>query len=218
MKVLYCHIPKCSGTNVDYYLQQKTEYNYIWYIHRILKYDIKKYYDYYKFAIIRDPIEKLVSLYFYQINMIKELGNELNTFQEGNWNKIAELYEKYNITSITTFLDNYVIFYNNEIKLHISNLKYINETYNMTYFYIVGYLPQYLFICDDKFNTLVNDLVNIKDCNTFMSNKFGITMLDKKINVHPHTNDNYYKYLTKKNIEDIKEIYKEDYKYLFHTL
>jgi len=217
-KILFCHIPKCSGTNIDNYLSEKYKNdNYKWYIHRILKYDIKIYDCYYKFTIIRDPIEKLVSLYFYQINMINNLKDRLPTFQEGNWHKISNLYKKYNITDITSFLDNYLLFYSNEIQPHIYNLKYINESQNMTFFYIVGYLPQHLFICDDNFNVLVDDIVDIKDCNNFMFKKFGIKIdSEKKINIHPHTNDNYYKYLKPQNIKDIKQIYKEDYKYLFN--
>jgi hypothetical protein len=213
--ILYCHIPKCSGTNTNEYLSKKFKDNYKWYIHRILQYDIHKYTDYYKFTIIRDPIERLVSLYFYQTNNIKifkERGT-LENFQGDNWNIISNLYNKYNINCINSFLDNYPRFFANEVKPYISNLKHINETKNMCEFYINGYLPQYLFICDNNFNILVDDIVNIENVESFMLNKFGIKMNKKKINIHTHTNDNYYKYLSEKNIKDIKEIYKEDYKY-----
>ena len=218
-KILFCHIPKCSGTNINYYLSIKKKYNYKWYIHRILQYDIQQYNDYYKFTIIRDPIEKLVSFYFYSINNIQQFKNNgiLETYQCSTWSKISNLYIKYNINSINSFLDTYPIFYNNEVKPHISNLKHINKNYDMTIYYLVGFFPQYLFICDDKFNILVDDVVNIKDCNTFMLNKFGIKISDEKKNTHNHTNDNYCKYLSEKNVIDIKEIYKEDYKYLFST-
>ena len=220
MKVLFCHIPKCSGTNTNFYLSNKYNNDYEWYIHRILKYDIEKYKDYYKFSIIRDPLEKLISLYFYQINFIEHLikNDCLLTFQEGNWNKVNELYLKYNITDITSFLNNYLIFYNNEIKPHISNLEIINKTKNMTYYYIVGYLPQYLFICDDNFKLLVDDVVNINQIDYFLKNKFNIVLDDNdRLNTHKNSKDNYYNYLTTENIKDIKEIYKEDYKYLFNT-
>ena len=214
--ILFCHIPKCSGTNLNEYLSEKFKDNYEWYIHRILQYDIDKYSNYYKFTIIRDPIERLISLYFYQINNIKILKRKgiLETYQDGNWMKIYNLYNKYNINSITSFLNNYPIFFDNEIKPYISKLKDINKTTNMGIFYLVGYLPQYLFICDDDFNIIVDDVINIKDIETFMLNKFQIKMKKIKINTHPNTNDNYYKYLSEKNIKDIKEIYKEDYKYL----
>lgn len=217
--ILFCHIPKCSGTNLNEYLSEKFKDKYEWYIHRILKYDIDKYSNYYKFTVIRDPIERLVSLYFYQINNIKMFikGGILRTYQEGNWMKIYNLYKKYNIYSINTFLNNYPIFFDNEIKPYISKLKDINKTTNMSSFYLVGYLPQYLFICNDDFKIIVDDVININDIETFMLNKFEIKIGKTKINTHPNTNDNYYKYLSEKNITDIKEIYKEDYKYLFST-
>ena len=146
-----------------------------------------------------------------------EQKGKLATYQEGNWYKVSTLYKNYNIDSISSFLNNYPIFYDNEIKPHISNLIHINETQKMFQYYVVGYLPQYLFICDDSFNILVNDVVNIKDCDTFMFNKFDISQnQQQRLNTHSHTNDNYCEYLTEKNIEDIKEIYKEDYKYLFN--
>ena len=63
----------------------------------------------------------------------------------------------------------------------------------------------------------MDDVININDIETFMLNKFEIKMNKTKINTHPNTDDNYYKYLSEKNITDIKEIYKEDYKYLFST-
>jgi hypothetical protein len=219
MKVLFCHIPKCSGTNINYYLEKKSDIeHYVWYCHRILKYDLHKYDNYYKFAIVRDPIERLVSLYFYTTNMIQDVKEKdmLSYYQQGNWNILANLYIKYKITDIMSFLNNYSIFYKIEIEPQIANLKIHNAQKNMAIFYIVGYLPQYLFIFDDNFNLLVDEVVNIKDCNTFMYNNFGIDVDDtNKLNVHKNSNDNYYDYLTVKNINDIKQIYEEDYRLLF---
>ena len=216
-KILFCHIPKCSGTNINAHLVYNKPENYVYYIHNILKYDIKKYESYYKFAIIRDPIEKIVSVYFYQTSVINRLKaeNSLSHYQEGNWKRIDNLYKKYNITDVYSFLNSYKTFYNNEIKPEILELKKHNETKNMRNFYIVCFLPQYLFICDDNYNLLVDDIVNINDCDKFMYNKFGITLNNQKLNTHINSNDKYYNYLTQQNINDIKEIYKEDYAYLF---
>jgi hypothetical protein len=140
--ILFCHIPKCSGTSVNIALEKlpKDQYNYCWYIHRILQYDLDKYTNFYKFAIVRDPVQKLCSLYFYQINAIKILLEQgiLNNHQEQNWLILHELYKKYNITNIQSFLDNYRIFYYNEIFPYISKLKEINSTKEMSIFYIVG--------------------------------------------------------------------------------
>ena len=105
-KILFCHIPKCSGTTINKTFEDlpNDKYNFHWYIHKILLYDLNKYIDYYKFSIIRDPIKKLISLYFYQTNFIEQLSSnieQLEIYQEGNWNK------KYNIIDIYSFLNNY---------------------------------------------------------------------------------------------------------------
>lgn len=217
INILFCHIPKCSGTSINNALENltKEKYNYCWYIHRILQYDLDKYTNFYKFAIVRDPVQKLCSLYFYQINTIKNLlkNKMLRDYQEKNWFTLYKLYKKYNITSIQTFLDNYKVFYYNEIFSYISKLKEINSTKNMTYFYIVGFLPQYLFICNDTKKILVDDVINIKNEKQFLHEKFNIDNLEH-INIHPYSFDNYNKYLTEKNIQDINEIYKDDYTYL----
>jgi hypothetical protein len=217
-KILFCHIPKCCGTNINYNLSKKFNDNYTWYIHNILKYDIETYNDYYKFAIIRDPIHKLISLYFYHIEVIEWLIRikKLEDYQEGNWEKIFKLYEKYKIVDIYSFLNKYKILYNNEIKPNISNLEQINKTTNMCYNYLVGFLPQYLFICDDNYNILVDDAININDMDIFLKNKFDINN-ETKLNTHKNSNDNYNKYINDLNlndINDIKDIYKEDYIYL----
>tara|TARA_B110000285_G_C14883549_1_gene495087 strand:+ start:423 stop:683 length:261 start_codon:yes stop_codon:yes gene_type:complete len=79
----------------------------------------------------------------------------------------------------------------------------------MTINYLVGYLPQYLFICDDNKNILVDDVINIKDINEFFYKKFNIDVSKK--NIHKNSNDIYLNYLTDENIKNIKAIYKDDY-------
>ena len=85
----------------------------------------------------------------------------------------------------------------------------------MSIYYISCYIPQYLFILDNNYNLLVDNVINIKDINKFMYNKFKIKN-NTKLNTHKNTNDNYYSYVTEKNKNDIKEIYKKDYRYLFN--
>ena len=212
--ILFCHIPKCSGTSINDALKKKYKdnNNYIWYVHRILCYDIHLYTNYYKFAIIRDPIERLVSLYLYQTKIMNELilKKTILTFQQGNWFKIFNLYKKYGIKNIYTFLDNYKNFYYKEIYPYIDNIERVNKIKNMTYFYIVGYLPQYLFICDLNKKILVDDVILMKDENNFLKEKFNIDKIEH-LNTHNHTNKDYKQFVSLKNTEDIFEIYKDDY-------
>ena len=69
--------------------------------------------------------------------------------------------QKHNIYDIHTFLDNFKSFYYEEIFPYISKLKKINNKENMCFYYIVGFLPQYLFICDDNKKILVDDVINL---------------------------------------------------------
>ena len=225
-KILFCHIPKCSGMNLNDLLikykniqnKQKNNITYVWYIHKILQYDLNIYNDYYKFAIIREPIQKIVSLYFYQIsniNYLKQL-NKLQTYQPENFNKISILYEKYNITDIYSFLNKYKKFYYTEIEPYISKLKIITSTTEMSVFYVAGYLPQYLYICDNNKKILVDDVIDIKNQNDFLYKKFGIINNTKK-NSHKHSDENYLNYLSPQNIEDIKIIYNIDYELFYNN-
>ena len=134
----------------------------------------------------------------------------------GNWYKLHNIYKKYNIIDITTYLKNYKLLYDSEIKPRLINLKKYNEKKNMCIYWIGLFLPQHLYILDDKFKPLVNDIVNINNIKTFMKNKFNIEMDNKKRNSHKNSNDNYLKFVNQQNIKDIKEIYKNDYKYLFN--
>jgi hypothetical protein len=219
MKILFAHIPKCSGTNTSYQLDKLKNEEYVWYVHKILKYDADKYDEYYKFSIIRDPVEKLMSMYFYSINMINSLStqNNLTNFQEGNWNVLNDLYKKYDFFNVESFLMNFNAFYDQEIKPNIKNLKKISETKCMTYYYLVGFLPQHLFICDNNGKILVDDVVNIKNVDKFLNKTFGINN-NSKLNTHQYTEENYKKYLSDENIKMIKSIYSDDYKYLFDKI
>ena len=50
----------------------------------------------------------------------------------------------------------------------------------MSVFYVAGYLPQYLYICDNNKKILVDDVIDIKNQNDFLYKKFGIINNTKK--------------------------------------
>ncbi len=65
-KLIFIHIPKTAGTSLQELLFNKKIFN----AHRkslkIIK-KIGRYNDYYKFAIVRNPFDRLVSIYHYYI-------------------------------------------------------------------------------------------------------------------------------------------------------
>jgi hypothetical protein len=216
-KILFCHIPKTGGTYFNSRLEKNN--NYELYCHKILKYDIKKYKSHFKISVIRDPVKKIVSTYFYHQSMIKRLisKNILESYQYSNWKKVKELYDKYNIQNVYDFLNNFKKIYFNEIAIDYENLKEIQnkKQYNMFCYYKVVFYPQHWFICDNNENILVDKIILNANIDSELLSIFNIKK-SNKLNTHIYSNDNYYDYVTEENIKDIKEIYEKDYKILFN--
>lgn len=198
--ILFCHIPKCSGTNIAHNLNEcpKIKNRYTVLFHKKLKYDIELYASFYKFAVVRDPVDRLISLYFF-----------LTQF-----NVTPQIFVKYNITDVISFLDNFKHFYKIEIqpvledKRRCPNYLYIDLLYS-------GFIPQHTFVCDDDFNILVDDIVRFSNVDEFLFNKFGIVN-NTRINGHSHSNDDYASFTTPQHKKDIHEIYKNDYELFFN--
>lgn len=213
-KVLFCHIPKSGGISVDYVLSKKIKKNYEKYTHGFLRYDLAKYEDFYRFSIIRDPVERLVSTYFYQKNTIEELRNnkKLEYWQGGNWNIIDKLYERYKFKCINSFLCNYREFYFNEIEPFRKIIQEKKPLINLEVAYQIGFLPQNEFICDGDGKLLVNDVVNLASITDFMKKRFKVKKMSRN-NTHKNSFDNYYKYIGDNDILLARDIYHYDYKY-----
>lgn len=209
--ILFVHLPKCGGLYINNSLKNVENIKYKWYVHRILKYDINLYDNYFKFTAVRNPYEKLASLYFYMTNSIKK--RNLKTDKDKWPNIINNLFEKYKIVDIKSFLNNYKEFYNIEIKPLIENIEYINKTQDMCYHYGAGFFPQTLFICDENDNILVDKIINISNINNYLLEKFNINST-VKINTHSHTGTDYKQFYSKKNFIDIYKIYEKDFKIL----
>ena len=219
-KIMFCHIPKCGGTYVTSQMKkyEKTTklVKYAVSQHRIMKCEKSKYSKYYRFTSIRDPVKRVISAYFYIVNGIKNTAPRHLDIACGY---VIDAFKKYGITDIISFLDNFQKMYNDKFKPFVLDPKRINKNLDdfhkgTTRLITQGFYPQYLFIMDDNYELLVDDVVDINDIDKFLKNKFGIEP-GEKVNTHDHTNDSYMSYVTPEHLKMIKKIYAKDYKYLF---
>tara|TARA_Y100000816_G_scaffold266104_1_gene226425 strand:- start:528 stop:809 length:282 start_codon:yes stop_codon:yes gene_type:complete len=70
-KVLFSHIPKTAGQSTNFMLTANFDIEYKYLMHIPLKSVYKDYKDYFKFTIVRDPIYRCISAYYY-IKRLKE--------------------------------------------------------------------------------------------------------------------------------------------------
>jgi hypothetical protein len=66
-KVIFIHIPKAAGSSVGMALFDTDIIgHYPYYLYE--KYDIKRFNSFFKFCVVREPFERLISAYFYLLN------------------------------------------------------------------------------------------------------------------------------------------------------
>ena len=120
-KCIFIHIPKTAGTSIEQFIRNKGK-NYLELIgvqynrslHHLTAHEIKKMYPYqfniyYKFAIIRNPYDRLLSEYYW--TPVKGLG-----YKSGK-TKADFLYNVINIVSKSKYLDN--IYFDHFIPQHM---------------------------------------------------------------------------------------------------
>ena len=74
-KVLFAHIPKTAGQSTNFMLTANFNIEYKYLMHIPLKEVYQDYKDYFKFTIVRDPIYRCISAYYY-IKRLKETKNK----------------------------------------------------------------------------------------------------------------------------------------------
>ena len=120
-KCIFIHIPKTAGTSIEQFIRNKGK-NYLELIgvqynrslHHLTAHEIKKMYPYqfniyYKFAIIRNPYDRLLSEYYW--TPVKGLG-----YKSGK-TKADFLYNVINIVSKSKYSDN--IYFDHFIPQHM---------------------------------------------------------------------------------------------------
>tara|TARA_R100000995_G_scaffold75309_1_gene44617 strand:+ start:49 stop:588 length:540 start_codon:yes stop_codon:yes gene_type:complete len=102
-KVVFIHIPKSAGTSIEsffgnssFVIQPGKHDN----VHDIKRRFPNAYKNYRKFAIIRNPYDKMVSWYFY---LKRNLGEELNTVSFNEW--LIDPLKLWHVDDPISFLD-----------------------------------------------------------------------------------------------------------------
>lgn len=215
--MIYIHIPKTSGTYVEQYLI-KNKIKHIYYCHKFIMLDDNLKLNNEIFTTIRDPIQRMISTYFYSI---KYLNNKIwynlkNKTAKQTHFKVKELYEKYNIKNIYDYINNYEYIYN-EIYEEIDNYEKINslqKNNDMTQYYGGLFYPQYIYLIDKENNLISDNIINISntnlndELNIFFKKNYKYT---EKINVSNKKNINYYDFFTKESLIKTIKILKNDY-------
>ena len=178
-KVIFIHIPKCAGTQLqnEIFIQNK---KYKTRLHASIQ-EIKKiYYNEY--------------LNYFKFAIIR---NPYDRFVSAYFYlKNTGPFDKFN-----THLKDEII--NNDLYTFAENL-YINKNLQN----IIHFIPMYTFVCDDNENIIVNKIIYFENINEEINNllnNFNINIKFKKTTSSCHYN--YEKYLTKRLIHIINDIY-----------
>lgn len=137
-KFLYVHINKCGGTSIINALNPY--FNDLSCKHFTLKdyYDLlgkEKFKEYYKFAVVRNPFDKLASFYMYIKRknswLPKEMNkiSNINTFEQFVYS-LPKLYEKRKLFGIAIISQTDWLTVNNKISIdHVIKFKNINDEF-----------------------------------------------------------------------------------------
>lgn len=92
--MIYIHIPKTAGTYVEQYLN-KNKIKHTYYCHKFIMFDDNLRLNNEIFTTIRDPIQRMVSTYFYSIKCLNNNSwyKQSNETAKQTHFKIKELYK-----------------------------------------------------------------------------------------------------------------------------
>lgn len=178
---IFIHIPKSAGTSISRTLYGRTVGHYRAILYKNIS--TTEYEKYFKFSIVRNPWDRLVSAYTFVVQNgskhVRPLPNEI-----------------YKSESFSTF-DKFITEW-----LPYQNLFEID----------VVFCPQYHFICDNKGKVIVDYIGKFENIDSAMedvSKQLGCNINLKKLNASDR-NKNYRDYYTDETIKIVSELYKKD--------
>lgn len=205
-KKMFIHIPKTGGLGLRKYwkccgrrhptaLELKNK-------------NPMKFYKSFKFCFVRNPWDRMVSCYFY----LKSGGYRAKVVSKKSQNK-KSYRSKYGDI-------------NRKIVDYVNSVSFDDFVYNITEFfpggsfyikqrwlkYPVWVQPQYLWVCDQNDNIIVDKILKFEDYKDnveLLNNLFDIeTKSNKKVNSSKHSN--YREYYNIDTLDYVSSIYKKD--------
>jgi chondroitin 4-sulfotransferase 11 len=192
--VLFIHIPKNAGTTVGKILGIENP-SHIKAKEIIFNKGIKFFNSFFSVAVIRNPIERFISLYNYARLEVSYYHNNINP----------------NLSRFGKHLD-YELLKNatiNECVNYLIEGKLIHDlTWNQ-------WEPQYTWVCDTKNNIIVNKLYSIDDLNEFIIDIGRENLYKKNIPFLNSSKENSLEEnLNRKSMGILIEFYKKDFELL----
>lgn len=184
-KFIFVHIPKTAGNGIIKSLFDKKAMGHYSVI-KYKKYNKNKFKKYYKFTIVRNPWDRLVSAFFY--------------LKQGGMSQADREFSNRYIQKHDNF---------EEFILSLEDEEYKNIILSWIHF-----IPQYNFVYH-KGKCLVDYIgkfENLEKSYKVISKKLNINKKLKKHNASKHKA--YYKYYNKKMIDIVYKLYKKDIKLL----
>lgn len=191
-KYLFIHIPKNAGTYIRKMFPGMNGGH-----DHVSAFNIRKHLpnvfnDCYKFAIIRDPYERCVSMYNFHVNT--------NKMDIQGWGIYGlNILKKHNVQSFEDFVE---LLYKNK-----NNIKSLGE---------IVWEKQTYFITDEKGNIIVDKLIDIENLDDevkILKKRFNITIPTPKNRINVSQTKDYMSYYSNQLIYDmVTNIYKDDVK------
>ncbi|MES0489106.1 MAG: sulfotransferase family 2 domain-containing protein [Leptospirales bacterium] len=189
-KIIFIHIPKNAGTSIENALFGT--YGKVGH-HKAISYyqeDSEKFKQYLKFAVVRNPFDRIISAFRYLKN--------------GGRNKFDSEWAKIHLSKYKNFSDFINALDEKKIQDEILSWKHFE--------------PQYKYVYDENGNCLVDYIIyfeNLDEELLKISNAAGINPLSiQKLNKGMRK-PNFKKFYSTRNIETISRVYKKDLE-LFH--
>jgi len=210
-KFVFIHIPKTGGTSLANSLNFRPNRRHSTFKESILysnsknfKDDKFSYYDFkdrLKFSVVRHPLERLVSTYYYTCAP-KHRWGELNTSQLS--------IEHFDIC-MNRIID--ILYNGNSNYWEKSNIiNDIGKHDGSSYFWLA---PQYHWIMNNNYDLLVDHILkldNIEQDSKLFADKYNFNLSkNKKLNSTKH--DPWKKHFTKKTKDFFTELYKKDFEF-----